>query len=544
MSMSFEIRIERLAGSRLLDDYYEQADALAPFFAGSPWDPDAYRRKAAEVDRRFDAAAREDAAAAIRATSAEARDRLDRIRDGDGLVVTTGQQAGLFTGPLYTVYKTLTAVRLARTLEKVLDRPVAPLFWIASDDHDWAEVNHAHLLDRRNRLRRIETEGEPGEPPRSMARRRLGPGVEAAVAELARVLPDTEFSRELLETVARAYRPERSVADAFGELIATLFQRFDLLLVDPSHPAVKRRAATVIERELAHAEEHGERLAEQTRRLEDAGYARQAPVLAGATNVFYEDERGRERVLRTADGWRLRRTRRILGESELRGRLEEEPERFSPNVFLRPVVEAAVFPTVGYVAGPGELGYYAQIGCLYEAHGIGMPLIFPRAGVTLIEEKIRKVLDKFDLEPDDLRPPLHEVAARVLREQLPADVRGALATWRARLDEAADGLVDAATSIDPTLRGPIHGVRNAAHIELNELERKIVRRVEAQDDIALRQLEKARVNLYPNSKRQERVLNVLQYLTRYGGARLDDIAESIEAEIRSVAPVWAGVQCE
>ncbi|MFW6201673.1 MAG: bacillithiol biosynthesis cysteine-adding enzyme BshC, partial [Gemmatimonadota bacterium] len=326
-------------------------------------------------------------------------------------------------------------------------------------------------------------------------------------------------------------------------LMAALFERFDLLIVDPSHRTVKRRSAPLIARELERTDEHGEALASQTRRVEAAGYEAQVPVLPGATNVFYEDERGRERVMRSAEGWLLRRTRRTMSRGELRHMLEERPERFSPNVFLRPVVEAAVFPTVAYVAGPGEMAYYAQLGCLYEEHGIGMPPVHPRASFVLVEPKVREVLDKFELEPEALRAPLHEIAARVLRERMPAEVRDALGRWRRSLDETAERLEQTAMPIDPTLRGPIQGARNAMHIELNGLEKRIVRRIKDRDRVTLRQLEKARVNLFPDSSPQERVINVLQYLARYGVPLLDELAASIETDVRSVAPAWAGRGC-
>src|SRR5690606_15406283 len=173
MSLNIEIEARRLHGARLVEDYMAGAPALAPFFSGSPWDPDAYRRKAEEVDRRFDAARRRAMAAAIRPTSTASAASLEQVVADGGLFVTTGQQAGLFGGPLFTVYKTLTAVSLARRLTDVLDRPVAPLFWIASEDHDWDEVNHVRVLDPGNELHTIVVEDDARTAPVSMRRRLL-----------------------------------------------------------------------------------------------------------------------------------------------------------------------------------------------------------------------------------------------------------------------------------------------------------------------------------------------------------------------------------
>lgn len=532
-ALNLEIRVSRLDGPTLVQDYYACAPALAPFFAGWPWDPEVYRRKAEEVDRRFDAGRRRRMAEAIRATTPAAAAKLERVANGEGVFVTTGQQAGLFGGPLFTVYKILTAVRLAEALEPVLGRPVVPLFWVASDDHDWEEVNHVHVVDGSNAVQRIAVEGE-GEAEgvgSSMARRRLGAGVEAALGRLADLMPQTSFAASYLELLRRAYRPERTVAQAFGDVIAELFAEFDLLVVDPAHPVVKELSAGVLALELERSAEHEALLARQSSGLEAAGYHVQVGVLPGAANVFFEDEAGRERLVAEDGGWVLRRTRRRLETEELRALLESEPGRFSPNVLLRPVVESAVFPTVAYVAGPSELSYYAQVRCLFQAHGMEMPVVYPRASVTLIEAKVRKVLDKFGLGVEDFRRPTHEVAARVLREELPEDVVEALAWLRRALGEGYGRLAEAAKKVDATLGGPVIGARNAAYVQLEEVEKKIAAHLKTRNAVGLEQLEKARTNLFPLGQPQERVLSVMPYLARYGPELLQAIAGQLAVEL-------------
>lgn len=482
----------------------------------------------------------------IRATSPAAAATLDRIVSGDGVFVTTGQQAGLFTGPLYTIYKILSAVQLAKALEPVLERPVAPLFWIASDDHDWEEVNHVNLLAVDNALRRLRLSAPAGAPPVSMRRHPVGAGIETVIDELGQILPDTEFTSALLEHIRECYRPERSMAQAFGDLVAELFADFDLLVVDSGHPDLKRLATDLWAHELERSAEHEALLQEQTSRLLDGGYHAQVSVIPGATNVFYEGEHGRERLLRAAQGaqaWTLRRTGRHMGARELTSLLATHAERFSPNVLLRPVVESAVFPTVSYVAGPSELSYYAQVGCLFREYGIDMPVIFPRFRVTLIEAKVRKVLNKAGLEPEALQPPVQEVAARVLRNEVPDGVRAALGELRRSIQDGYARLVAEARQIDPTLKGPLEGGRNTSQVELKELEKKIVQHLKQRNSVAMAQLEKARRNLFPEGDPQERVVNVLQYLTRYGPELLPAIAQALQVELDVPAPAWAGVRC-
>lgn len=482
-------------------------------------------------------------AEAIRPTSAAAAAKLDRITSGDGFFVTTGQQAGLFTGPLFTIYKTLTAVRLAAALEELLGCPVAPLFWVASDDHDWDEVNHVHVIDRANQLVRIEVPDDEDSPLSSMARRRWGPELDGALDRLISSVPPTEFAGPLFEDLRAAYRVGSTVGESFGDAIASLFSRFDLLIVDASHPALKMLALDVLVPELGQWARHGELLAEQTDRLVAAGYHAQVGVVQDAANVFMEDDTGRDRLAREGSHWVLRRSGRRVGDADLRALVQLEPSRFSPNVVLRPVVESAAFPTLAYVAGPGELSYYAQIGCLFRAHGIEMPLVYPRASVTLVEPKVQKVMAKFDLSVDELRRPAHEVAARVFRDELPDGIQSALRELRRSLNEGYERLAAAVPEVDPTLKGPALGARNAAMVGLGELEKKIVQHLKRRNATGLEQLEKAVLNIGPLGQPQERVVNVYPYLARYGPGLLEAIADAIPVSIGAPAPAWEGVRC-
>ena len=543
--MSLEIRVRPASGNRLIDDYVREAPALAPFFFGSPFDPDAYRRKADEVRRRFDADHLAAMAQAIRAPGDEAASRLDAVARGDGFLVTTGQQPGLFGGPLYTVYKALTAVALARRLEAVLETTVLPVFWIASDDHDWEEANHVHLLDPGNTLHRLAL-ADRGDARVSMGRTPLDGASESALDELGQILPPSDFKGPIMERLQAAWGDgDATVAGAFARTLEPLFEGLPLAYVDPQHPVVRRRGAPVIRRELERAEAHEGALAAQTRRLEAAGYQTQVPILPGASNVFYEDDRGRERLLREDGDWVLRASKRRLTPAELERLVAESPERFSANVVLRPVLESAVFPTLAYVGGPGEVRYLAQTGCLFRSHDVGMPLVFPRFGATLIEGKVRKVLDKFGLEAEAFAArPIHELVAEAVRNDVPEGVQEAVGRLRQSLQEGYQEVFDAARDIDPTLKGPIFNARNEGFKAISEVEKKIRHHVKLRGETELEQLEKAAANLAPGGKPQERVLNVHQYLARYGGELLPAILERMEVRLASDGAGWSGVECE
>ena len=528
-------------------DYDAGSDALARFYPGHPRDPRAYERKAQQVGEGFDAVARARLADMLQPVSDEARRRLDEVVTGNGFVVTTGQQAGILGGPLFTIYKALSAVALADALQERLGVAVLPVFWVASEDHDWAEIRDLHLLDTGNRLHRLEladpTGGDGSAPGPSMARRRLGEDVRALIEQAREILPPTDFRDALLERFGAAYAPGTSVADAFARLLADLLASTPIALIQASDPALKRASIPVLRRELEQGAAHEAVLRRRTEEFRAAGYEPQVAIAAGAENVFYESEHGRERLVRGEDGWTTRgRGLRLEREAAL-AELESDPARFSPNVLLRPVVESAILPTLAYVGGPAEVRYFAQTGCLFEAHGVGMPIVVPRASLTVVETKNRKVLDKLELRLADLAIPEQDLAARLMADEMPSDVGEALKRLRSAIGEGYGALAEAVKQIDPTLKGPVGSARSSAFSELGDIEKRVMRGLKAQNEIALEQIAKARVNLYPGGKPQERVLNPLQYLVRYGDAFIGQVREAIRYELDRDAPAWSGTEC-
>jgi len=525
--LKLDIEVGRVTGGALVADYVAGAPAARAFYAGWWGDPDAYRAKALEVDGRFGRAERERAALAMVAPTG-AEERLSDWVERGGYLVTTGQQPVLFTGPLYTVYKALTAVRLASALEDHLDAPVLPLFWVASEDHDWEESNHTGVIDVENELRRVEVAAPAEELGRPLHRIHPGGELERARAELLAHLPTSDFSPPLAALLERAYRPGHTLPEAFARTLLGLLQPFGLFLVDAAHPVVKEASLAVLERELDHAEEHERVLTERARQLEAAGYHVQVPVLAGGVNLFVEGPAGRERLYRDDGSFHLRHSGARLTREELGRRLREEPGTVSPNVLLRPVVESHVFPTLSLVGGPAESAYLGQLQPYFEAHAIRPPVIHPRFGATVIEGKVGKVLEKFALAPEELRRPFHEVAAAVAESELPGGVRRALGEIRGALAKGTSSLIEAARAVDPTLKGPIEHARGAALDALADAERKILQAVKRENEVALGQLEKARLHLFPEGKPQERVLSPFYYLFRYGPAFLTAVADRFD----------------
>jgi len=485
--LTLDLRVRRPGGSELVDDYVAGRGA-APSFYAHPWGVrESFRTRAAEIDARFGRDHRARAARAIHAPTDDVAAAVERVVEENGFFVTTGQQPGLFGGPLYSISKALSAVSLARAVEAELGRPVVPLFWIASDDHDWDEAHETWVVDTANDLRRFAVRRPEGYEEEPLHRIPVGAALEEALAAFLDALPETDFSPPLRELLERAWTAGSTLAEGYRTTLEGLLGPLGMAFAVAHDPALKEASMSVLRREAEEAAAHEEGLAERARELEAAGYHLQVPILEGGVNLFVEGPAGRERLYRNEEGggFRLRHSGERLGLEDIVRRLDEAPADVTPNVLLRPVVEGTVFPTLAYVAGPGELAYYAQLEPLYRAHEVGMPVVYPRFTATVVESKVGKVLDKFDLDVASLDRPFHELAGDVARDEIPDEAREVLNELRAVVGRRTGALVDAVRDLDPTLKGPISHARSVIFDALSEAEKKIVQAAKRESEIAL-----------------------------------------------------------
>ncbi|HTC23500.1 MAG TPA: bacillithiol biosynthesis cysteine-adding enzyme BshC [Gemmatimonadales bacterium] len=446
------------------------------------------------------------------------------------LVVTTGQQPALFTGPLYTIHKALSAVALADVLEHQWGRPVVPLFWVAGDDHDYAEANHAEWLGADGAVTGA------GLSPRApdarltpMYREPLGPGVSEALAVLERDLPPSEFREPTLEWLRRHFRPEATVAGSYAGALAELLAPFGVLVFDSTHRAVKQRAAPLLLRALSLASELEAALAAQADALTAAGTDSGMAIGVGATLVMLECRMGRDRLMRQGSAFATRRGKVAHQLTELETLAAREPERFSPNVLLRPVVESALLPTVAYLGGPGELRYLALTPPIYDLMGVEAQRALPRWSGVLVEPRVDRVLEKFGVSLSELMQPPGPLEARIVRSQLPEGAAVALAALREAIEREYGALGQAAVEIDPTLEKPVQGAKHQALSGVQDIEKKLLHHLKKRQETELGQLARARAAVWPQGKPQERVLNVAPFLARYGPSLLAELRDAIRA---------------
>jgi bacillithiol biosynthesis cysteine-adding enzyme BshC len=522
--------------SSLIREYVHDFGRLSPYYARNPRLDSEYATLAGlcgERDYR-----RADLRAALLAQQtawnapAAVRARIHELCHPDGLAVCTGQQTGLVGGPLFTVYKALTAIAWARHLQERLRRPVVPVFWMASEDHDVAEADHVHVVDRSGELVQVRHAAWHTPGGFMPANLQLGPAIGETLERLRTFLPTTEFSNAVYEALAQAYSPERTLSQAFACWMTHLLGETGLVLVDGADRSLKRLAVGVFRRELEEAPRTSGAILDVSQSLRAAGYPVQIEARPDGVNCFLL-QRGRRPLVRDAAGFRLRDTGEIIPAASLYRMAEEAPEQFSPNVALRPVVQDTLFPTLAYVAGPGELAYFAQLRPVYAAFGVPMPVILPRATVSLIEPRIAQLLARFRLGLPDLTAEPEQLASRILRAQLPPDLGVTLAAARESVDEIFRRIGEAVAAVDPTLKATAG--QTSGHIKghLDQLEKKAVQALKRREADTRQQLQRVRDALMPGGKLQERVYPLVPYLAKYGFGLVQTLREQI------AGPGWA-----
>jgi uncharacterized protein YllA (UPF0747 family) len=441
-------------------------------------------------------------APALQATG-KAKERLEASSEGHGVVVTTGQQPGLFGGPIYTLSKALSALALADSLEEATGVPVAPVFWAATDDTDFKEASSTIVsIPGGAQLLRIDHTEALGRPMSAMP---LG-DVSAQLDALKRAAGST-IDRGPIELLEQFYSSSQTVASAYVSFLRALLAPLGIAVIDASHAATRAASSPVLGAALEKASDIAEKISERNREIEAAGFTAQVQDVPGLSLVFSSASGGRKRIPIKGAGKRL------------------DAEDMGPNVLLRPVVERAILPTATYIGGPAEIAYFAQLSPIAETLGVAVPSIVPRWSCTIIEPHVEKVLEKLDLRPEEFRDP-HEVEARVARAHLPKRVVDELDSARAlldaKLDELSDAVAEERAPVGPAVTG---GLRANLMRRLDRFERRLIAAAKKQHADIMHEIGTARGSLYPLGKPQERGLNFVPMLARYGPGLLNDMLD-------------------
>lgn len=481
------------------------------WYPGAPAGPGAWSARVDAVREQYRAGAWLELLGPAFGAGGRAAAALDRVGGGAGVVVTTGQQPGLFGGPLYTLAKALSAKALAERLEPAVGVPVAPVFWAATDDADWEEGRRAYVAGPAGLDELALTDAPPEGTPAAHAP--LGPEVDGLRARLARACGGAAYA-PALAAAERAYAAGATTGDAYVALLRELLEPLGIPVLDASHEATRAAGFQLMRRALLKGPAIADALAARSAALAAAGFAPQVRDVPGLSLVFRVAADGRKRRLAVDEARRLVPL--------------VSPGDLSPNVLLRPVVERGILPTVAYVAGPGEYAYFAQVSAVADALAVPQPLAVPRWSGTVVEPRAVRALGVLGLGVDDLADP-HAAEGALARRLAPEAVSSGFDALRAAIDErvaALDVAVDGAPLIPPRAR---EGARLQLRGRVARLERRALAAVKRRHADALRALAAAQAALRPHGGKQERVLSWLPLLARYGPALADAMLDGARA---------------
>ena len=506
------IRHNQLPGtSRLFADYLYSFERVSAFYRHSPRAIDALPSIAREID--YPESRRAAMVSALRGQNGSSPN-LKRLAQPGTAAVVTGQQVGLFSGPAYTIYKALTAVRVARELTSQ-GTPAVPVFWLATEDHDFPEISKAWVFGPSGEPVSVQVKAPAGEDGP------VGPLVpdHYPVKELAAALKGLDFADEVMDLVSRTYAPGQSLGKAFRDVVKGLLKRFDLLYLDPLDPAIREIGAPFMQQALEAGDDLYPALIERGKALSQAGYHAQVHMDLQTSLFFLLEDGHRIPLRRQGDRYLSRKGSHSLAE------LTAKVTRISPNALLRPVLQDYLLPTVAYVGGPAELAYFAQSEVLYSRLLGRMPVMLPRNGFTLVDARSSKLMERNQFQLPSLfvgETALREtMAARLLPEQ----VKSTMAQSKTDVITVLDRLEAELKGFDGSLAKALGTSRAKIEYQFGKIERKTARESLRRDERAAQDAAHLSHLLYPHKHLQERLLSILPFVAKHGFNLIDRIEE-------------------
>ncbi|GEO05709.1 putative cysteine ligase BshC [Adhaeribacter aerolatus] len=481
------------AFSALITDYLAQDPKLQPFYNRFPalenFGEQVREKQQAPVNRELLCSVLHEQYANIAEVQPLVQQNIKLLGQPNTFTVTTGHQLNIFTGPLYFVYKIISAINTCKRLNETYpDYNFVPVYWMATEDHDFAEVNHFNLFGKKYTWESNQTGA-------------VGRFSTADMAELLSSLP------EACPVFTEAYANYSNLTDATRAITHALFGAYGLVSLDGDHPALKQVLQPVVEQELTQHTAH-QLVTEVSEKLA-AEY--KAQVMSREINFFYLDTGRRERIVREGDSYKVLNTDLVFSEAEILKLAAEEPDKFSPNVILRPLYQEMVLPNLAYIGGGAEVNYWFQLKPVFEAYGVPYPMVMLRNSALYINKASAIRRHKLNLQPEDLFK-----ETNVLKKQITAQFEHdglSLAAEKEQIENIFQRITQLAASIDPTLEKTVAAERQKTHNALEVLEKKIVKANDTKYETHFNQLNNLKEKLFPGGTLQERTDNLLTYKT-------------------------------
>jgi bacillithiol biosynthesis cysteine-adding enzyme BshC len=517
--------------SSLVHDYFYDFDKVSEFFAGDFHDQTAYALQTEKVQSRN--LPRKELVAILKEINlgygcgAQTVENIEKLTENETCAIVTGQQVGLFSGPLYTIFKALTAVKLARSLNKKGPGSYAPVFWMASDDHDFEEINHMTLLNKENQVVDIKCHGHPPNLKTPVSNIMLSEEISECIQQLNDLTHDSDFKPEVLSQLSTAYQPGNLYTDAFARWMTGLFAPYGLIFMDGAHPDLKSLGKEVFYTEIDQISPSTQCALETSQKLEQKDYHIQIKLHQGILNLFLVEDI-RQSIQFRDDDFSIKGKPQTYTKEELLKLVETDPYKFSPNVLLRPLYQDTVLPTVAYVGGLSEVAYFAQMKGIYERFHLPMPIIYPRKSLTLIEKNVDKALKAYNLNVQDMWQEADAKLNKIARENIPESLAKAFKSAASHLEKDLIDIKKEVSAFEPTLKKSVDLTTGKIHHYLHILEKKILSASKKQNTILTQRFQLLKNSLYPNQRLQERVFSIIPYLIKYGSPLTEKLYKAID----------------
>ncbi|MCM3726050.1 bacillithiol biosynthesis cysteine-adding enzyme BshC [Neobacillus cucumis] len=519
------------ATNRFASNYLEQSVEVQPFFHYRYNDSQEDMKRIAELNNR--AFPRIEVARHIESfmesfpTSEAVKRSIDKLKLADSLVVIGGQQAGILTGPLYSIHKVISIIKLAEQKERQLGVPVIPVFWIAGEDHDFQEVNHVFVQNEQSVDKWVYP--EKVHQKKMVSDIVLDKGIcHSWVQNLIKNFGETEYTNGLLALAEEQIAKSTTFVDFFANLIMELFKDYGLLIVDSGNKEFRQLQKEFFKQQIKHHDRITYSLLEQQKQIEKKGFPKIIDASENAANLFYYDQRLNERLLlefeRENDCFVGKSGAISFSKEELISIANENPAVLSNNVVTRPLMQEWLFPTIAFIAGPGEIAYWAELKLVFEQFDIKMPPIVPRLNITFLDRSVETDLSELNLDlAEVLSKGTKQDRGRFLEAIKDQELEQLFTNTISLLQEQYNLIKVKTEQLDRGLLPMLKKNENYLLKEIGFMKSKLEETVKLQHDIVLKKYARVDLALRPEGSPQERIWNIFYYLNQYGQNFIDDI---------------------
>jgi bacillithiol biosynthesis cysteine-adding enzyme BshC len=459
-------------------------------------------------------------------SSEKAQMYLSALDDPDTQLIFTGQQLGLFLSPIYTIYKAITVIKLVEKLNTNNGTKYIPVFWLESEDHDFAEVNHFGIWDSSMHPQVVKYAGKD-DGKKSVRHYKLTDDIHSCISELKEYLIETEFSPDLFSALEKTYKEGTGWLSATRELFKNLFHDQGLLFFEPGHPEIKEISAPFFVHLLENSENISGEFQKKSEQMVDAGYFNQVKALSGRTFVHVEDTEQNRMHIRFEDGRYLRDNENSISRNEIRSYVDKNIQKISTTVISRPILQSWLFPVAAYIAGPAEVAYWSQLSTLFSKFNLSVPVVYPRISLTLIEPKIDRFISKQAIDITKIEQKKQDFlddcfAARSEKGEDP------FIALKSSLSQAKSNITGYLKLVDPTLIASSEKILEKIQHQIDVLAQKAVQAQQRKEQTVTNQLEQVHHSIFPEGVPQERFISIVYFLNKYGPGFVTDLIDKME----------------